>query len=74
MRKALIALVVCSVMVGAFTMTSVASASHIVKLGDTPGSHGIINTKNPHLVVHIDTKDGPLNINSNNPNGPHPAP
>ncbi len=55
MRKALIALIVCGVMVSAFTMTSVASAqviitpagkSPIFKINDDViGVHGIFNTK-----------------------------
>ncbi len=84
MRKALITLIVCGVMVSAFAMTSAVSAapggqdkSPIEKIkfdfGDLMG-HGISNTENGHIVLHISPKSpfGPENFNSKNRNGPAP--
>ncbi len=86
MRKAVIAVAVCAVMVSAFVMTSVASAQS-TPAGNSPVykfksdvEHATFNSKQVHRVAHIDPGvsagpyTGPLNGNSNNPNGYHPAP
>ncbi len=86
MRKAVIAVAVCAVMVIAFAMTSVASAQ-LTRAGNSPvykvktdTEHATFNSKHVHRVAHLDPGvsagpyTGPLNGNSNNPNGYHPAP
>ncbi len=65
MRTALIALIVCGVMISTFAMTSVASAEIgiLTPNGNSPtnkvsieegGLHGILNLKDYHTTVHIE--------------------